>query len=80
LSVGSEAFAFFLFPAFVPLANMGVPKRKTSKMRLRTRKAANRWHAAEFNKCPQCGSTIRSHTACASCGYYKGRQVLTVGA
>ena len=26
---------------------MGVPKRKTSKMRLRTRRAANRWHAAE---------------------------------
>ncbi|MFL6515448.1 MAG: 50S ribosomal protein L32 [Chthoniobacterales bacterium] len=59
---------------------MGVPKRKTSKMRLRTRKAANAWRSAELNKCPQCGSTVRSHTACASCGYYKGRQVLTIGA
>ncbi len=57
---------------------MGVPKRKTSKMRLRTRKAANAWHAPKLNKCPQCGSTVRSHTACASCGYYRGRQVLTV--
>ena len=33
---------------------MGVPKRKTSKMRLRTRKAANRWHAPQLTKCPQC--------------------------
>ncbi len=29
---------------------MGVPKRKTSKMRLRTRKAANRWHAPKLSK------------------------------
>jgi large subunit ribosomal protein L32 len=59
-------------------AHMGVPKRKTSKMRLRTGKAAKRWHAAALNKCPQCGSAIPSHIACPSCGYYKGRQILTV--
>jgi len=59
---------------------MGVPKRKTSKMRLRTRKAANRWHAPKLAKCPQCGATTQSHIACPSCGYYKGRQVLTVDA
>ena len=51
-----------------------------SKMRLRTRKAANRWHAAQLVKCGQCSSTVRPHTACPSCGYYKGRQVLTVEA
>jgi len=58
--------------------DMGVPKRKTSKMRLRTRKAANRWQAAQLNKCTQCGSTVPGHVACPSCGYYKGRQVLTI--
>ncbi len=57
---------------------MGVPKRKQSKQRLRTRKAANAWHASELGKCGQCGSRIPSHVACPSCGYYKGRQVLTV--
>ena len=57
---------------------MGVPKRKTSKMRLRTRKAANRWHALQLGKCNQCGSAKRAHTVCPACGYYKGRQVLTV--
>ncbi len=57
---------------------MGVPKRKTSKMRLRTRKASHRWQAPQLGKCPQCGSSVPPHTACPSCGYYKGRQVLTV--
>ncbi len=59
---------------------MGVPKRKMSKMRLRTRKAANRWHAATLNKCGQCSSPLPSHIACPACGYYKGRQVLTIEA
>ncbi len=49
-------------------------------MRLRTRKAANRWHAPKLATCGQCGSAIRSHIACPSCGYYKGRQVLTIEA
>ena len=58
---------------------MGVPKRKTSKMRLRTRRAANRWHAPQFVTCGQCGSRKAGHVVCSSCGYYKGRQVLTIG-
>jgi len=57
---------------------MGVPKRKTSKMRLRTRKAANRWHAPKLASCTQCGAKLLSHIACPECGYYKGRLVLTV--
>ena len=59
---------------------MGVPKRKTSKMRLRTRKAANRFHAALLQLCGQCGSRKPGHVACPSCGYYRGRQVLTIEA
>lgn len=51
-----------------------------SKMRLRTRKAANRWHAPQLNRCSQCGSAVKSHIACPSCGYYRGRQVLTIEA
>jgi large subunit ribosomal protein L32 len=59
---------------------MGVPKRKTSKMRQRTRRAANRWHAPQLSTCSQCGTRIPGHTACPSCGYYRGRQVLTIEA
>lgn len=59
---------------------MGVPKRKMSKMRLRTRKAANRWHAPKLSRCEQCSSAVMPHRACPSCGYYRGRQVLTIAA
>ena len=59
---------------------MPVPKRKVSKMRLRTRKAANCWRAGKLGTCAQCGAKVPSHTACPSCGYYKGRQVTSVGA
>jgi len=47
-------------------------------MRLRTRKAANRWHAPKLSKCTQCGATLPAHTACPACGTYRGRQVLDV--
>jgi large subunit ribosomal protein L32 len=49
-------------------------------MRLRTRKAANRWHAPLIHKCGQCGAAYLPHCVCRSCGYYKGRQVLTIEA
>ena len=57
---------------------MGVPKRKVSKMRLRTRKAANRWHAPSLGKCPTCDAPVHSHTVCPSCGSYRNRQILDV--
>ena len=60
---------------------MGVPKRRMSKMRLRTRKAANRPKAApQLSVCAQCGAHIKPHRVCPSCGYYKGRQVVSVTA
>jgi len=57
---------------------MAVPKRKTSKMKIRTRQAANRWRAPKLSRCTQCGAVVRAHTACPACGYYKERQVLSV--
>ena len=57
---------------------MGVPKRKMSKMRMRTRRAANAFKATQLSKCAQCGAGVRSHRVCPACGYYKGRQVVSV--
>ncbi len=57
---------------------MGVPKRRMSKMRLRTRKAANRAKAPQLALCPQCGAHVLSHRVCPACGFYKGKQVVTV--
>lgn len=57
---------------------MAVPKRRTSKMKQRMRRGANRWRAPKLNVCPECGSSVPGHTACPQCGNYKGRQVVVV--
>jgi large subunit ribosomal protein L32 len=59
---------------------MAVPKRKVSKCKVRARRAAHRRPVAGGKPCPQCGAPHLSHRACPACGYYKGRQVLTVEA
>ena len=59
---------------------MAVPKSRTSKMKSRMRRGANRWRKPNLNKCPECGSTTPSHIACPSCGYYRNRQVLNIDA
>lgn len=57
---------------------MGVPKRKVSKARYRTRRSANRYHAPQLSTCSNCGAACQSHRVCPSCGYYKGRQIVSV--
>jgi large subunit ribosomal protein L32 len=32
----------------------------------------------QISKCPQCAEPHVPHRVCPACGYYKGRQVLTV--
>jgi large subunit ribosomal protein L32 len=59
---------------------MGVPKRKTSKMRLRTRKAANRWKAPQLFVDPKTGKKHRGHTVDPETGTYRGRQVISKAA
>ncbi|MFA6564612.1 MAG: 50S ribosomal protein L32 [Verrucomicrobiia bacterium] len=51
-----------------------------SKSRQRSRRKANSWRAPQTGKCPQCGSSAQPHRVCPSCGYYKGRQVVTIKA
>ncbi|MCF7669262.1 MAG: 50S ribosomal protein L32 [Verrucomicrobia bacterium] len=58
---------------------MGVPKRKTSHSRQRMRRAYNSaMRVPQVTMCPQCAEPYMPHRACPSCGYYKGRQVMTV--
>ena len=35
---------------------MAAPKRRTSKMKQRSRLAAQAWKAPKLGKCPQCGT------------------------
>jgi large subunit ribosomal protein L32 len=57
---------------------MAVPKRKTSKRRIRQRRAAHRITVAATNPCPNCKAPHRPHRVCPACGYYRGRQVRTI--
>ena len=63
---------------------MAVPKRKTSKARIRRRRksSAHQKPMAAASVCPECGDAKLPHRVCVNkeCGYYKGRQVLTVEA
>ncbi len=58
---------------------MAVPKRKTSKMKKRQRKAANRYEGVQATFCTACKAPAIPHRVCPSCGTYKGKVVIAVG-
>ena len=57
---------------------MANPKRRHSNTRTRLRRAHDFLTAESLTRCPQCKAEVRPHRICTSCGYYRGRQVLTV--
>ena len=57
---------------------MAVPKRKTSKARARSRKRSHTVKPVAVQACPQCGAAQRPHRVCSACGYYRGRQVVSI--
>lgn len=59
---------------------MAVPKRKTSKRRIRIRQHAHRIKMSATQPCANCGEPHEPHRVCRACGYYKGRQVITIQA
>jgi large subunit ribosomal protein L32 len=59
---------------------MPVPKRRTSKSRIRTRRHSHRHNISAVQKCSNCGAPQQSHRVCPACGYYGGKQVITIEA
>lgn len=59
---------------------MANPKRKSSKRKVRIRRSMNVKDIPAMQKCQQCGALHRPHRVCPSCGYYRGRQVISVEA
>lgn len=57
---------------------MAVPKKKMSRSRTRRRKAQWKVSAPSAAICGQCGSKHLPHRACAQCGSYNGRDVVSV--
>ncbi len=59
---------------------MAVPKRKMSRMKKRQRKAANRYEGVQATFCSNCNAPATPHRVCGSCGFYNGKQVISVEA
>lgn len=61
---------------------MANPKRKTSKTKKRTRRAAwnKKFKFASVHKCSNCGETKVAHHVCGACGQYNGRMVIAAQA
>lgn len=55
---------------------MPVPKRKTSKRRRDQRQSCKFIRTQTFAQCSNCTEALVGHRVCATCGFYKGRQVL----
>ena len=56
---------------------MAVPKRKTSKAKTSSRKAANmKMSTPGLSICPQCHEPKLPHRVCPNCGYYDGKDVV----
>ena len=53
-----------------------LPNKKLTRSRKGKRFASYRLSPIHASRCPQCRRAKLSHTACPSCGYYKGRQVV----
>jgi large subunit ribosomal protein L32 len=58
---------------------MAVPKKKTSKAKSRSRRAANwRLGPPARSVCPRCSAVKLPHVVCPNCGWYKGRTAVEV--
>jgi len=55
-----------------------LPKRKLSKGRRDRRRAHDALKAVSLVKCSNCGEMRLPHTVCAKCGYYQGREAISV--
>lgn len=57
---------------------MAVPKHRTSKSKIRHRRAQWNLKAPQLGKCQQCGTRIPTHVICPQCGHYMGRPVVEI--
>ena len=55
---------------------MANPKRRHSKSRRGKRRAHDALKSKSLSECPNCRQPKPPHRVCASCGYYKGVQVM----
>lgn len=57
---------------------MPLPKKRYSKARQGGRRSHLGLTSPSLDRCPQCHSPKLSHRACATCGYYGGREAIQI--
>ena len=57
-----------------------VPNKKVTRARRGRRLTSYKLKPLNFSLCPRCRAAKLPHAACPRCGYYRGRQVVGVGA
>ncbi|MCX5826882.1 MAG: 50S ribosomal protein L32 [Syntrophales bacterium] len=55
------------------------PVKRHSRTRRNKRRSHDFLSSPAISLCPQCGENKMPHRACAKCGTYKGREVLSLG-
>jgi len=54
------------------------PKRKLSKGRRDRRRGQDKLVLSNLVQCSNCGEMRLSHTVCPKCGYYQGKEVISM--
>jgi large subunit ribosomal protein L32 len=57
---------------------MPLPKRRHSHTRSRKRRTHWKLTTPALSTCPQCRESKPPHRVCPHCGFYKGREVVSV--
>ncbi len=57
---------------------MAQPKRRWSKARTGDRRSTWKLEEQNLSTCSHCHETVRPHTVCSNCGYYDGKEVVSV--
>lgn len=57
---------------------MAVPKKRTAKSKKNSRRSHHFAVARALSNCNKCKAAVPAHTACPTCGTYKGRDVINV--
>ena len=57
---------------------MAQPKRKWSKARTGKRRSTWKLEEEKYTTCSHCREPVLPHTVCSNCGYYNGKEVVSV--
>ena len=57
---------------------MAQPKRRWSKARTRSKRSTWKLDKPNLFTCSHCHEPVLPHRVCSNCGYYNGKEVITV--